>query len=182
MMVTGSTGVYGGLEEAPEMITMLAKMEPEVDASGSSYDTPDRQSSRRSSPRRDLFPSHLHRSCCLSGDTYCLFVSIQLERPSDETTAGVSIPARALTDKIIQLYLSPIITDITQIVVLSNTDFLVYKGRRSKGEGMMYDEAATHIRSLVGSRDWVRFPVVIRATLLTLNEGKAHITDAKEFI
>ena len=47
---------------------------------------------------------------------------------------------------------------------------------------MTYDEAGTHIRSLVDSRDWVRFPVVIRATLLTLSEGKAHITDAKEFI
>ena len=78
--------------------------------------------------------------------------------------------------------MSPIITDITQIVVLSNTDFLVYKGRQSKGEGMTYDEAAAHIRSLVGPRDWVGFTVVIRATFLMLGEGKAHITDAKEFV
>ena len=40
-MVTGSTGTYGGLEEAPELTMMLAKKEPEVDGSGSSYDTPD---------------------------------------------------------------------------------------------------------------------------------------------
>ena len=42
MMATGSTGAYGGLEEALEMTLMLAKKEPEVDASGSSYNTPDR--------------------------------------------------------------------------------------------------------------------------------------------
>ena len=45
----------------------------------------------------------------------------------DETAAGMSIPAGALTDKIIRLYLSPIIAVITQVVILSNTDFLVYK-------------------------------------------------------
>ena len=168
-MVTGSIGAYGGLEEeALETTPMLAKKEPEVDASGSSYDTPDWRSSQWSSPQRDLFTNSLHRSHCLSSDSYCLFVSIQLERPLDETTAGVSIPARALMDKIVRLYLSPIITDITQIVVLSNSEFLVYKGRWSKGEGMTYDKAAAHIRSLVGPRDWVRFPVVIRATPLML--------------
>ena len=47
---------------------------------------------------------------------------------------------------------------------------------------MTYNEAATHSRSLVGPRDWVGFPVIIRATPLTIGEGKAHITDAKEFI
>ena len=72
-------------------------------------------------------------------------------------------------DKIIWLY-------------LSNTNFLLYKGRRSKGEGMTYNKATTDIRNLVGPRDWVRFPVVIRATPLMLREGKAHITDAKEFV
>ena len=55
--------------------------------------------------------------------------SLVLEGPSDETAAGMSIPAGALTDKIIRLYLSPIITDITQIIILSNTDFLTYKGQ-----------------------------------------------------
>ena len=47
---------------------------------------------------------------------------------------------------------------------------------------MTYDEATAHIRSLVGSRDWVGFPIVNRGTPLTLGEGKAHITNAKEFI
>ena len=42
MMATGSTGMYRGLEEAPEMTLTLAKKEPEVETSGLSYDTPDR--------------------------------------------------------------------------------------------------------------------------------------------
>ena len=45
LIVTGSTGMYGGMEEAPELTPMLAKKEPEVDTSGSSYDTPDQRSS-----------------------------------------------------------------------------------------------------------------------------------------
>ena len=92
------------------------------------------------------------------------------------------MPARALTDKIIRLYLSPVIADITQIVILSNTDFLVYRGQWSKDEGMSYEEAVHHLRSIVGSRDWVGFPVIVRATPLTLAEGKARITDAREFV
>ena len=40
-MATGSTGMYGGSEEALETTTTLAKKEREIDASGSSYDTPD---------------------------------------------------------------------------------------------------------------------------------------------
>ena len=92
------------------------------------------------------------------------------------------MPAGALTDKIIRLYLSHIITDITQVVILSNIDFIVYRGRRSKDQGMSYDEAAHYIRDIVGSQDWVGFPVVIRATPLTLTESKARIADAHEFV
>ena len=83
------------------------------------------------------------------------------------------MPVGALTDKIIRLYLSQVITDITQVVILSNTDFVVYHGRRSKDEGMSYDEAAHYIRNIIGSQDWVGFPVIIRATPLTLAESKA---------
>ena len=101
--------------------------------------------------QRDLFTSSPHRSHCHSSDNYCLFVSIQLEQTSDKIAAGVFVPAGALTDKIIRLYLSPIIVDITQIVILSNTDFLVYKGRQSKDEGMTYDDSATYLRNIVGS-------------------------------
>ena len=92
------------------------------------------------------------------------------------------MPAGALTDKIIRLYLSQVITDITQVVILNNTDFVVYHGRRSKDEGMSYDEAAHYMRNIVGSQDWVGFPVIIRATPLTLVESKAQITDAREFV
>ena len=158
------------------------KKEPEVNASGSSYKTPDWQLSQCSSPQRDLFTSNpCHSHCCLSGN-YCLLISIQLENPSDKTAAGVSISTGALMDKIIRLYLSPIIADITQIVVLSNMDFFVYKGWWSKGKGMTYHKVATYLRDLIGSWDWVGFPVIIRATRLMLGESKMWISDAKEFI
>ena len=181
MEMTGSTGAYGGLVETPETATLLAKMEPEVEDGVSSCDTPDERASRHSSPRRDLFPSKSHRAHCQPDEHYCLLVTIQLQQSSDDTSAGVSVPAGALTDKIIRLYLSQVITDITQVVILSNTDFVVYHGRQSKDEGMSYDKAAHYIRNIVSSRDWVGFPVIVRATPLTLAESKARIADAREF-
>ena len=128
METTGSTGAYGGLVETPETATLLAKKEPEVEDGVSSCDTPDERASRHSLPRRDLFPSKSHRARCQPDEHYCLLVTIQLQQSSDDTSAGVSVPAGALTDKIIRLYLSQVITDITQVVILSNTDFVVYHG------------------------------------------------------
>ena len=174
--------MYGGPVETLETATVLAKKEPEVDNGVLSCDTPDGQSSRHSLPRRDLFPSKSHRAHCQPDENYCLLVTIQLQQSSDDTSAGVSVPAEALTDKIIRLYLSQVIMDITQVVILSNTDFVIYRRRRSKDEGMSYDEAAHYIRDLVGSQDWVGFPVVIRATPLTLAESKVQISDACEFV
>ena len=57
MEMTGSTDVYGGPSETLEMASLLAKKEPEVDDRGLSCDTPDGRTSRRLSPRRDLFPA-----------------------------------------------------------------------------------------------------------------------------
>ena len=126
MEMTGSTGVYGGPSETLEMASLLARKEPEVDDGGLSCDTLDGRTSRRSSPRRDLFPSNSDRAHRQPGENCCLLVTIQLQQSSDDTSAGVSVPAGTLTDKIIRLYLSQVITDITQIVILNNTNFVIY--------------------------------------------------------
>ena len=63
----------------------------------------------------------------------------------DETAAGVAIPACALNEKIIKMYFSGAKPDITQIIILGKTDFLVYKGRRSQKEAMTYDEVVEHL-------------------------------------
>ena len=100
----------------------------------------------------------------------------------DETTAGVAIPACALTENIIKMYLSGTIPDITQVVMLSNTDFLVYKGRRPQKEGMTYEEAVGYLQRIVGSREWVGQPVVLQAMPLTLGEGRSHMEETRDFI
>ena len=128
MEMTGSTGAYGGPLETPETATLLAKREPEVDEGASYCDTPNGRASCHSSPRRDSDPSKSHRAHCQPDEIYCLLVTIQLQQLSDDTSAGVSVPAGALTDKIIRLYLSQVIMDITQVVILNNTDFVVYRG------------------------------------------------------
>ena len=47
---------------------------------------------------------------------------------------------------------------------------------------MPYEEAAEYLRRIVGLRDWVGFPIIIRATPLTLSEEKARIQDARNFV
>ena len=47
---------------------------------------------------------------------------------------------------------------------------------------MSYNKAAHYIQNIVGSRVWVGFPVIVRATPLTLAESKARITDTREFV
>ena len=56
MMVTGSTGVYGGPEEAPEMTAVLAKGALEADASGLSYDIPDQRTPVHQQPKSLTLP------------------------------------------------------------------------------------------------------------------------------
>ena len=48
----------------------------------------------------------------------------------DKTAAGVMILPGMFNEKIIKMYLSSTIPNITQIIILSNTDFLVYRGRK----------------------------------------------------
>ena len=67
-------------------------------------------------PQWELFTSNLHRTRCQPDENYCLLITIKLQQSPDDTSAGVSVPAGALTDKIIRHYLSPVIADITQIV------------------------------------------------------------------
>ena len=47
---------------------------------------------------------------------------------------------------------------------------------------MTNDEATIYLRDLIGSRDWVGFPVIIRVTPLTLGESRMQISDTKEFV
>ena len=142
--------MYRGTKGAPETILTLSKKEPLCKVlTGSSYDTLDRADDHKPSPQRGLFSSNLHRAH--HHDHYCLFVSVQLEHLLDETAAGVSVPSCAMTDKIIRLYLNPVLQGITQVVILPNTDILIYKGHRLKDDRMAYGEAAAYIKHLVGS-------------------------------
>ena len=166
MVATGSTDAYRGTEGALEMTMMLSKKELKCEELiGPSYDT-------LIIKVRDLFASDHHHMC--HHDNYCLFISVQLECPLDKTAVGVFVPSGAMTDKIIRLYINPII----QIVILNNTDFLIYKGHRSRDKGITYDKAASYVRHLVGSCDWAGFPVVVKATPLMITEGKSQISEA----
>ena len=63
----------------------------------------------------------------------------------DETTVGVATTACALTENNIKMYLSSVIPDITQVIVLGSMDFLVHKGRWSQKEGMTYKEVVRYL-------------------------------------
>ena len=122
-MATGSTGTYGGVENTSETTRKLVKEEVENNhlyGDRDCKDSPDHGQTSKGTPHST--PHHMQNQ-----EKYCLIISIHLECPMDKTTARVAIPACALTENIIKIYLSSTIPDITQVVVLGNTDFLVYQ-------------------------------------------------------
>ena len=107
---------------------------------------------------------------------YFLWFSLQLDWPPSD------LPSKAFTKKIIHLYPGPIIPEITQIILLSNTDFIVFKECRSHKEGMTYDETVTYLWQLVERNEWVGQPIIIQSMLLTLKETSVQIGDSHDFI
>ena len=165
-MATGNTGAYRGVEDTPE-----PKEEVEDNYS---YDD------------RDCKDSPVHGQTSKDTPTAVPIMreteKDRSEWPIDETAAGVAIPASALNEKIIKMFFSGAIPDITQSIILGKTYFLLYKGRRSQKEAMTYDEAVEHLWHIVGSREWVGQPVILWAMPLTLQEGRGHMEEAGDFI
>ena len=61
--------------------------------------------------------------------------------------------------------------DLTEAVVLALGQAVLFFGKWSQGEGLIYDEAQDAAFWLSGDLMWIGRPTVVRATALTVQEG-----------
>ena len=115
-------------------------------------------------------------------EVFCLFLAVELTRPFGENAGSRAIPPYAWTNDIITSYLRSTVNPITQIIVVNQTECVVFSGVRGRKEGMTEDQAYAASRRLSGPCEWVGHDVMIRAAPMTLDSASHTIANAKQFI
>ena len=92
------------------------------------------------------------------------------------------MPTYTWTEEIIGDYVENDLPGLSQIIILNQKDCLLFKGRRSKGEGYTWDEAMRFSNQISGAATWVGKEVMIKAVPVTLAEAKVDIARAQHFI
>ena len=131
--------------------------------------------SRESSPQRSL-PDN---TCKL--DQYALLFGIQL---TDVDSAGSHmLPHYAWNETIIKDILGAEVQQISDVVVLSPVECMVYSGQRSRGQGFTQAEVTEIARQLHDSHTtWIGRRVRMRCAPRTLRDAKLDLKSAKEYI
>ena len=131
--------------------------------------------SRESSPQRSP-PDNTHRR-----DRYALLFGIQL---TDVDRAGSHmLPHYAWNETIIKDILGAEVQEISDVVVLSPVECMVYSGQRSRGQGFTQAEATEIARQLHDSHNmWIGHRVWMRCVLRTLQDTKVDLKAAKDYI
>ena len=127
-------------------------------------------------------PSDSEGECCCRQEKCALFMEVELYRPFCQNVGSRVVPAYAWTEEIIGDYVENDVPGLSQIIILNQKDCLLFKGRRSKGEGYTWEEAMIFSNRLSGAATWVGKDVMIRAVPVTLAEAKVDIAKARQFI
>ena len=99
-----------------------------------------------------------------------------------ENAGSRAIPPYAWTNDIITSYLQSTVNPITQIIVVNQTECVIFSGVRGRKEGMTEDQAYAASRRLSGPCEWVGHDVMIRAAPMMLDSASHTIANAKQFI
>ena len=104
--------------------------------------------------------------------------------PQPEAVPGPrSVPPHAWTDQIIRDYVSPVVPDTTNLVVLNPMEFLLFRGSRSAGEGYPFDEAVVASAALHDIETiWVGKMVRLHCVPCTLKEASKDIEASREYV
>ena len=131
--------------------------------------------SRKSSPQRSLPDQNRKR------DRYALLFGVQV---TDVDRAGSHmLPHYAWNETIIKDILSAEVQEITDVVVLSPVECMVFSGQRSRGQGFTQTEATEIARQLHDANTiWIGCHVRMHCTPRTLRNAKLDLKSAKEYI
>ena len=131
--------------------------------------------SRESSPQRSP-PDNTRKR-----DRYALLFGIQL---TDVDRAGSHmLPHYAWNETVIKDMLGVDIQEISDVVVLSPVECMVYSGQRSRGQGFTQVEATEIARQIHDSHTmWIGRRVWMHCVLRTLRDVKVDLKAAKDYI
>ena len=93
-----------------------------------------------------------------------------------------AVPTYTWTEPIIRDHLERHIPEMTQMIVLSTTAMIFFKGRRSVGEGYTGEEAHQIIDRVAGARSWAGTDALVAAYAVTLREACQLLVKAREFV
>ena len=131
----GKSGTASALEKDDKAASKGAKAKEDADRGATcSGHCHDESTSREMSPQRS--PSNLCTREC-----FALLFGVEVTPTIEDGIGSHILPTYAWSERIIFDMLSPTIEDISQVVILNPMECLVFRGRRSKGEGFTYSEA-----------------------------------------
>ena len=116
------------------------------------------------------------------GERFTIYFEVEKRQGLVPTPADRSVPAYVWTDEIIRDQVSRDIPEMTQLVVLSPSGCLAFKGKRSLGEGYTGDQALEIIARLEGHWLWAGTKVTIMACPIMLVEARHVLVKARDFI
>ena len=114
-------------------------------------------------------------------DRYALLIGVQL---ADVDKSGPQLlPHYAWNETVIKDILSVEIRGISDIVILSPIECMVYTGQRSKGQGFTQAEAVQIAGEMHNSHTlWIGRHVRMRCVPRTLRDAKVDLKSAKDYI
>ena len=127
-------------------------------------------------------PSDSEGECCCHREKCALSMEVELYRPFCQNVGSRVVPTYTSTEEIIGDYVENDVPGLSQIIILNQKDCLLFKGRRSKGEGYTWEEAMRFGNQISGAATWVGKEVMIRAVPVTLAKAKVDIAKVQQFI
>ena len=116
------------------------------------------------------------------GERFAIYVEVERHRGLATVLVDKAVPAYTWTEDIIKDHLNRDILEMTQLVILSPTACIFFKGRRSVGEGYTGEEAHQIVGRVASARMWAGTDALIAAYVVTLGEARHILVKAHDFI
>ena len=116
------------------------------------------------------------------GERFAIYFEVEKWQGLVPTPADRLVPAYICTNEIIRDHVSRDIPEMTQLVVLSPSGCLAFKGKRSLGEGYMGDQALEIVARLEGHWLVASTEATITACPVMLMEAQHILVKARDFI
>ena len=116
------------------------------------------------------------------GEQFAIYVEVERHRGLDTVVVDKAVPTYTWTEPIIRDHLERHIPEMTQMIVLSTTAVIFFKGQRSVGEGYTGEEAHQIIDRVAGARSWAGTDTLVATYAVTLREACQLLVKAREFV